>query len=111
MVKIGFAFLIVILTTKGASSMQIPSQVKQVVAFVYVLDQNGQLKPNGTGFFVGVPHPTTADTWYVYLVTAKHVLRQGDTGPFYSKVSIRLDKKSGGTDSIDVQVIPDGTTK
>jgi len=80
----------------------IPSEVKSVVAFIFI-EKEGKLIPNGTAFFVGVKNPSDSNVFSVYLVTAKHVLYKPKTTEFLDKVFIRLNKKVGGS---EVGVIP-----
>lgn len=80
----------------------IPSEVKSVVAFIFI-EKEGKLIPNGTAFFVGVKKPSEPNVFSVYLVTAKHVLYKPNTSEFLDKVFIRLNKKVGGS---EISLIP-----
>jgi hypothetical protein len=86
----------------------IPGEVKKVVAFVYLKDAKGALVPNGTEFFVGIPLESDASRFFVYLVTARHVVAESETGPLLAKVWLRLEKKSGGTEVFEVPLISAG---
>lgn len=85
----------------------VPSEVKEVVAFVYV-KVGDKLIPNGTGFFVGMPSKDAADKWFIYLVTARHVISSEPFGPILSSILLRLDKKDGGVQSIELPLISTG---
>ncbi len=76
----------------------IPSEIKSVVAFIFIENENGKLVPNGTAFFVGVKNASDPNISSVYLVTAKHVLCKPDTTKFLDKVFVRLNKKEGGSE-------------
>lgn len=80
----------------------IPSEIKSVVVYI-LIEKEGKLIPNGTGFFVGVKKPSEPTTFSVYLVTAKHVLCKPDTTEFLDKAYIRINKKDGGS---EVGMIP-----
>lgn len=86
----------------------IPPQVKQVVAFVFVEKPDGTLIANGTAFFVGVPDEQNPERWYVYLVTAKHVLQRMEGGAFFPVVYVRLDKKDGSTETVKLPIVASG---
>lgn len=77
----------------------IPSQVKEIVTFIFVRDSKGELVPNGTGFFVGVKSEDDPERMHSYLVTVKHVL-QDKSGNYHPLVFIRLNKKTGGAKMI-----------
>lgn len=79
----------------------IPSEVKEIVTFIFVQDSRGELVPNGTGFFVGVKSKDDHELMHAYLVTVKHVL-QDKSGSYYPSVFIRLNKKAGGAGMIEL---------
>src|ERR1700730_468593 len=89
----------------------IPPDVKQIVTFVFLADQNGELLrdkegnpvPRGTGFFVGVPRENGKPEAGVYLVTAKQVLR-ADNGDFFPIIFLRLNGKDGDAEFVRVNV-------
>lgn len=99
------AFLIV-----GDTSLatNIPPQVKQVVAFIFIERPDGKLVANGTAFFVGVPDEQNPERSYVYLVTAKHVLQKTEGGPFFPAVFVRLDKKDGSAETVKLPIVASG---
>lgn len=103
-----FAIIVILSLVTGVKAMRIPEQVKDVVAFVYIKGTDGKLVPNGTAFFVGVKDKVDENRFWVYLITAKHVLCEKEDGPFYPNVYIRLDKIAGGTESIELPVILSG---
>ena len=107
-----FAFL-----WSNAIAVPIPSDIKEVVVFIYIEGPKGELVPNGTGFLVGVEHPRNAERMFPYLVTAKHVLSQTQdvllphvflkpNGPFLPHVFLRLEKKSGALEIIKIPLVP-----
>jgi hypothetical protein len=89
----------------------IPSEIKSVVAFVFIVNEEGKLIPNGTSFFVGVKNLTNPNVFAVYLVTAKHVLCKPKTNDFYDKVFVRLNKKEGGSDIGPIPIKAEGEKK
>lgn len=75
-------------------AVQIPSEVKQAVTFIYI-EKSDQTAANGTGFFVGIPYAADKNKIFIYLVTAKHVLQDESTGKLLSKVLLRLNTPTG----------------
>jgi hypothetical protein len=74
--------------------------VQKSVTFVYLRQSNNARVVLGTGFFVykKLENPVYAA---VYLVSAKHVFKNIDTGEFYNDFSIRVNKKDGTVEYID----------
>ena len=91
-----------------AMATPIPSEVKSVVAFIFIKNEEGKLIANGTGFFVGVRNPSNPDSFSVYLVTAKHVLYKPNTKDFLDMVFVRLNKKEGGSQIGVIPIITEG---
>jgi len=77
----------------------IPEEVKDVVTFIFIKDSLGKLKPNGTGFLVGVKDEKTKGRFFSYLVTAKHVILD-PSGQYHSDFFVRLNKISGGSQQL-----------
>ena len=73
-------FAVALATIMGATALAvaIPANVKRIVTFVFVKRPNGELAPNGTGFFVGVKDKKRPERSFVYFVTARHVMRSND---------------------------------
>jgi hypothetical protein len=104
-------FIIPLLSTLGGILMAapIPSEFKSVVAFVYIERETGKSPvANGTAFFVGVKNPSEPNVFSVYLVTAKHVLFEPDTTEYLDKIIVRLNKKEGGSENIDIPICTKG---
>ncbi len=99
------SFLAVFLALSGASAAPVPSEIKSTVAFVYIQGADGELKPNGTGFFVGVPNPKKSDDFSVYFVTAKHLIQLPDRKSFRREVFIRINTKEGGSQTGRLTVV------
>jgi len=80
------------------ANMRIPEEIKKVVCFLCVREANGNYQSYGTGFFVGVH----LEDWdFLYFVTAKHLLDDAkDNG--YEKIYLRLNKKNGGIDYVEL---------
>lgn len=87
----------------GAMATTIPSQVKNIVAFIFIKNTKGEIVPNGTGFFVGVKDTNDTNRSYVYLVTAKHVLQNKDKN-YHPSIYIRLNTKKDGSKLIELQI-------
>ncbi len=87
----------------------VPPVVKTVVAFVFAPGlAEGQLKPWGTAFFVGVKDPKHEDRSFVYLVTAKHVLQAEDRKSWLPKVFVRLNTRAGDSQFVTVPLVLSG---
>jgi hypothetical protein len=90
-----------------AIAQPVQADIKKVVTFIFPPDDHGNLRhdpknnpvPWGTGFFVGIKNDTGKRA-YVYLVTAKHVLKDSH-GKDFDRVYLRLDTRNG-----DVQFVP-----
>jgi hypothetical protein len=78
-------------------------EIKQCVTFIFVEDGKNGFIANGTGFFVGVQHPTDRNTYTPYLVTAKHVL-QNKQGKLFPEIAIRLNKRDGTSKLITIKL-------
>lgn len=102
--------VILIIFMLGGISMAtpIPSQVKSVVAFIFIKNEKGELIANGTGFFVGVKNTSNPDFSSVYLVTAKHVLYKSNTTDFLDTVFVRLNEKKGSSQIVVIPIITEG---
>jgi len=74
-------------------------EIKKSVSFIFIPEGTDKFKPNGTGFFVGVKHADTENTFSVYFVTAKHVLKDKD-GNYLPEIVLRLNKKEGDSQLI-----------
>lgn len=109
--SIGVITLVTVFILGGislATATNIPPQVKQVVAFVFIEKSDGKLEANGTAFFVGLPDELNPERSYVYLVTAKHVLQNTEGGPLFPVVYVRLDKKDGSAEIVKLPIIASG---
>lgn len=86
--------------TGRAAAATVPPMIKDVVTFVFAKGDKGTYLPLGTGFFVGIeeerPH-----RGHGYLITARHVL-QDKARRFFPSVFIRLNKKAGGAEIIEI---------
>lgn len=98
--------------SRSAMGIAIPSEVKRTVAFLFIKGADGKLVPNGTAFWVGVPSESDPSRTFVYLVTARHVLTTNaddPSSPLHRSVFLRLDRRSGGTETVEVPVRTTGT--
>ncbi|MEQ1656464.1 MAG: serine protease [Nitrospira sp.] len=111
MIRQWFRFQVFVVTllivSTSALAAPVSPEVKSVVAYV-LIEQEGKLVPNGTGFFVGVKDPSRPEVYSVYLVTARHVLFKPKTKDFLSKVFLRINRKDGGSDVGAVLLVPSG---
>jgi len=104
-----FLALVAVLLIASTSSLAAPvyPEIKSVVAYV-LIEQEGKLVPNGTGFFVGVKDPSRPGAYSVYLVTARHVLFKPKTKDLLGKVFLRINRKDVGSDVGAVPLVPSG---
>jgi len=77
------------------------TEVKNCTTFIFV-EEDGQIRPNGTGFFVGVKNEEDPNVYNVYLVTAKHVL-QNKQGTYFPSIVIRLNKTDDTSQLIKIE--------
>lgn len=78
-------------------------EIKKSVSFIFVPDGDDKLKPNGTGFFVGVKNKEDKNIFNVYFVTAKHVLKDKD-GNYLPEIVLRLNKKDNDSQLIKIDL-------
>jgi len=78
-------------------------EIKKSVSFIFIPDGPNKLKPNGTGFFVGVKYTDNEKGFSVYFVTAKHVL-QDNHNNYFTEVVLRLNKKEGDSQLIKIDL-------
>jgi len=72
--------------------VRINERVKRGVIFLGIVDDTGAFAPYGTGFLLG--HRVDSDDWFLYLVTAKHVI--DDMRATNRPMVGRLNLKAGG---------------
>lgn len=78
-------------------------EVKKSVSFIFIPDGKDKLKPNGTGFFIGVKKEENKNIFNVYFVTAKHVL-QDNQGNYLTDIVLRLNKKDDTSQLIKISL-------
>lgn len=101
--------LIVVLFHLDVIKQSIPAEVRKVVSFLYVQEGPERFVPVGTGFWIGAKIASNADgqpRYAVYLVTAKHVLRNAAGN--LPKVYVRLNLKGGGSESVGTDLVWNG---
>lgn len=104
--------IILFCSVSSLISQPIPTQVKSTVSFIYLLNAKGEYEANGTGFFVGVRKNPSDSLYYVNLVTAKHVLKPDvKKKEFYKTVFVRLNKKVGEAEYLQLDLFPEGKNK
>jgi hypothetical protein len=102
--------LVLLTTTLASQGAPIPTDIKKVVVFIYYLDIQTNVSADGTGFLVGVPAVDDTNKTFVYLVTARHVLRPS-TNNWLPGVFVRLNRKDGTSDQIPVPLVTSGPNK
>jgi hypothetical protein len=109
-----FRIFIIILycSTSSIISQPIPTEVKSIVSFIYLLNTKGEFVANGTGFFVGVRISPTDSNSFVYLVTAKHVLKPDvNKKNYYQTVFVRLNRTVGEAEYLRFNLFSEGKNK
>jgi hypothetical protein len=106
-----YALSFLLISHTAALAAPIPENVKKSVAFIGVVDDSGKIIPSGTGFFISVPNEADATLINSYLVTAKHVLKKGERGPWPSKISVRINLRKGGIDAPLIPLFTEGANK
>lgn len=99
---VSIILLLVVVYGGNIGARNVPEEVKDVVTFIFVKNDKGEIVPNGTGFFVSVKNESNPETQNIYLVTAKHVLMNEKTGSLFSSIFIRLNKKTGDSETFEI---------
>ena len=101
----------ILLGDEGISrAVQIPPEVKQAVAFIYIEKSKG-LEANGTGFFVAIPYPSDKGQAFGYLVTARHVLKAEGKSVFLPRIFVRLNTLKGTSEMLPITLVTNGSQK
>lgn len=106
-----FTTILIVMLASSLYPQPIPANVKKTVAFIFVPDKSGKPVPNGTGFFVGVKDTSKPDRFFIYLVTAKHVLQLDDRRTFLPSVFLRVNKKTGDAEFLRLDLHPASSPK
>ena len=93
---LSFAFI-----SKIAFSQNIPSYYKKTPVFIFSLNETGETKPIGTGFFLIV---FDSGEGFGYLVTNKHVITDRNTKKYYSNIKIRYNKLNNTFDNKTIRL-------
>jgi hypothetical protein len=81
--------------------MRVSSELKNSVCFLCGKEDDGSYNVRGTGFFVSVPDELEPkDVWYIYLVTAKHIVDQAKADG-YPNFHLRINRRDGGVDFVE----------
>jgi hypothetical protein len=94
-----------------STATTIPPEIKKIVSFIYVPSEDGKPVVSATGFFVSVKISEKPKSYFMYFVTAKHVLQKPNKKSYYSKVFIRLNKKGSGIGFKEIPIIHEGDNK
>lgn len=104
--------LLALLAEPLSAVTRVPEGIKKSVVFIYKQGATpDRYIPDGTGFVIAIPSPLQQGKGWLYLVTAKHVLRTNPndlSSPLYSRVFLRLNKKSGGSEMVPVALVTSG---
>ena len=65
------------------------SEIKKCVTFIFVKNSQGQIVPNGTGFFVRVPNETKPNMYNFYLVASGQTITRHKNASFTITVPIK----------------------
>jgi hypothetical protein len=85
--------------------MVIPEQLRKTVAFICYRNKEGKTVFAGTCFFFGLQHEKLPDgQYFVYTITAKHIIVGIKDRSVDSKVIIRVNLKSGGYENYESNV-------
>ena len=85
-------------------------QIKSCVSFIYLPDSKGSLRPNGTGFFIGVDD-TVRQRTYIYTITSRHVLWDTASKSFVRETWLRLNTKSGDASFVRMSMTTKGVRR
>jgi len=88
----------------------LPPEIKSVATYI-LINNEGKLLPNGTGFFVGLKNPSKKNNFSVYLVTAKNVLCPPGTTQLLDQIYLLLTKKEGGSEAVSLTLRLQGEKK
>lgn len=91
---LSFVLLVLFMPVYTVKSEPIPEDVNKCVAYI-VKPENGDNQPIGTGFFIGFNYPEQADKYFVFLVTAKHVIYD-EKGVLHPHLLVRMNSKLDG---------------
>lgn len=80
----------------------VSSDLKFSVCFLCGRKEDGSYDARGTAFFVSVPSESRPnDVWYIYLITAKHVIDKAKAKG-YSNFHLRINTRSGVVEFVEV---------
>lgn len=99
--RMGGLIVIFLLVGVASPGTKIPEDIKNIVSFVYVQNEKGEIIPNGTAFFVGIPLAKDPSKMFMYIVTARHVIEDSNRRQ-YSRIWLRLNKKRGDPELVRV---------
>lgn len=100
--------IILIFSINLSIGQGIPPEIKKVVGFIYVKNDKDEIKPNGTGFFVGVSD-STSQKIAVYFITAKHVLKKRNS--FLDNIYLRLNLRDSLSQIGNIPLTINGVNK
>jgi len=108
--RIALVLLSLVLAFVQPLQAQSIENIKSSVSFIYLPNARGELVPKGTGFFVGV-NDTIRSGFYVYTITAKHVLWDSTAKSFPPNAWLRLNQKGGGATFVRMPMRTSGEDK
>ena len=89
----------------------IPVDIKKDVVFIYYLNKITNASPDGTGFLIALQDAKNANSGWLYLVTAKHVLRPPDINAWLNEVGVRLNRRDGASEIVPMSLKVDGPNR
>lgn len=75
---------------------------KKTVVFLFAPDSGGNIQPLGTGFLAGIKIGGEQNRYFLYLVTAKHVIVD-ERANVISPAFLRLNKREGGSEFLRLE--------
>jgi hypothetical protein len=101
------------LSTVGFSAT-IPPDITKTVVFIYTDVGGAAAQPDGTGFLVSIATPSDPNRFWLYLVTAKHVVLTDSnnfSSPLRDRIWVRVNKKAGGFGMYDIALVGAGQSQ
>jgi len=103
-------FLVVGVNCSEGADSPLLDKIRSATTYIFI-KSGGTFVPRGTGFFVGLRIPTKPKSFFLYLVTTKHLLYQPGTSQFIDTIYIRLNKKGGGSELAAIPVKTQGANR
>jgi V8-like Glu-specific endopeptidase len=92
-------------------SQEIPKEFKKPIVYISIKDENGDIKPSGTAFFIQVPFPNDSNRVFIYLVTAKHIIVNRKTNKLINNIIVKINTKEGQSVSEPLALFESGQSQ